>query len=199
MQQHPELYSALVGIGQMVSQRQTDVMFYEDTLAWAERSSDTELAQALVALGPPPYADIRGYEQVIGHEHDWNAYPELNLDNEMPAILFVPEYTFMDRLNAFRGFLDTFAVLYPQLQGIDFRQTATSLSVPVYMVLGEHEARGRAVPADEWFAMLNAPSTERIVFDGAGHRAQFDRPADFAALMSRVLHEASGAGTASAE
>jgi pimeloyl-ACP methyl ester carboxylesterase len=188
-QQHPELYHAYVGAGQMVSQRETDILFYEDTLAWAQRTGQAELAATLASIGPPPYADVRHYEQVIGHEHEWNAYPELDLDNEMPAILFVPENTFLDRLNAFRGFLDSFAVLYPQLQEIDFRRTATELEVPVYMVLGEHEARGRAVPADEWFEMLAAPSKERIVFEGVGHRAHFDRPAEFVALMSRVLDE----------
>jgi pimeloyl-ACP methyl ester carboxylesterase len=188
-QQHPELYHAYVGVGQMVSQRETDILFYEDTLAWAERTGNQELATVLYDIGPPPYADIGHYEQVIGHEHEWNPYPELDLDNEMPAILFVPENSFMDRLNAFRGFLDSFYVLYPQLQEIDFRRTATNLDVPVYMVLGEHEARGRAVPASEWFKMLAAPTKELIMFEGAGHRAHFDRAADFAALMARVRHE----------
>lgn len=198
-QQRPDLYHALVGVGQMVSQRETDIRFFEDTLAWARGVGDTELVATLEGLGLPPYADIRAYEEVIGHEHEWNAYPELDLDNEMPAILFVPEYTFLDRLNAFRGFLDTFAALYPQLQDIDFRATATDLEVPVYMVLGAHEARGRAEPADEWFAMLDAPSKERIVFPAAGHRAQFDRPADFAALLSRIRDETIGTGSTATE
>jgi pimeloyl-ACP methyl ester carboxylesterase len=191
VQQRPELYHALIGVGQMVSQSSTDLLFYEDTLAWAERTGNRELVATLREMGPPPYADIRHYEKVIGHEHDWNSYPELDLENEMPAILFVPEYSFLDRLNAFRGFLDTFATLYPQLQGIDFRQTATSLEVPYYMVLGEHEARGRRGPANKWFDMLDATSKERVVFGGSGHRPNFDRPAEFAALMSRVLDETS--------
>ncbi len=186
-QQRPDRYHAYIGVGQMVSQRETDILFYDDTLAWAERTGDAELTATLTALGPPPYADIRGYEQVIGHEHEWNPYPELDLDNEMPAILFVPEYSFLDRLNAFRGFLDSFAVLYPQLQEIDFRRTATTLDVPVTMVLGAHEARGRAEPANAWFEALQAPAKERIVLDGGGHRAHFDQPAAFATLMARIL------------
>ncbi|MGA8040963.1 MAG: alpha/beta fold hydrolase, partial [Acidimicrobiia bacterium] len=61
-QQHPELYAAMVGTGQMVSQRETDVMFWEDTLAWAETTGDEPLAQTLRANGPPPYDDILKYE-----------------------------------------------------------------------------------------------------------------------------------------
>jgi pimeloyl-ACP methyl ester carboxylesterase len=192
--ERPELFEAVVGIGQMVSQRQTDLMFWEDTLAWAEETGRTALVGALRTNGPPPYERINDYEPVVAYEHDWNAYSTLDLGNEMPAILFVPEYTWMDRINAFRGFLDTNATLYPQLQQIDFRRDVTSLEVPFYMVLGEHEARGRAILAEEWFESLEAPTKESFVFEEAGHRAQFDRPAEFTAVMQQVLDATVGEG-----
>ena len=62
-----------------------------------------------------------------------------------------------------------------------------TLAVPVYMVLGEHEARGRTVLAYEWFEVLEAPSKEMVDFDGSGHRAHFDQPGQFAELMTSVL------------
>ena len=186
-QQHPELYHALVGVGQMVSQQETDIIFWEDTLAWAEETGNSALAGTLRRNGPPPYDDITLYEPVVGHEHDWNHYPELDLNNEIPAILFVPEYTWMDRINAFKGFLDTNATLYPQLQGIDFRTDVPRLDIPYYMVLGAHEARGRAELANHWFEILDAPTKRRIVFEGSGHRAHFDRPVVFARVMAGVL------------
>jgi proline iminopeptidase len=187
VQQHPELYHAFVGTGQMVSQRATDVMFWEDTVAWAERAGDGALAATLRENGPPPYADLFKYELALSHEHDWNPYPEFDGHTEMDSTLFVPENTVMDRLNGFAAFLDTFSVLYPQLQEIDFRKDVPVLDVPVYMVIGRHEARGRAVLADEWFDMLEAPSKERIVFERSGHRPSFEEPAVFAALMTRIL------------
>lgn len=198
VQQRPDLFHAFVGAGQMVSQRETDIMFWEDTLAWAERTNREGLAETLRENGPPPYADVTRYEYATSYEHDWNPYPEFDPSNEMPAILFVPEYTWMDRLNGFRGFFDSAAVMYPQLQNIDFRETATELAIPFYMVVGEHEARGRAVLADEWFAVLDAPYKERIVFDGAGHRPLFDQPQRFADLMNRVRDETLPVGQAAA-
>jgi proline iminopeptidase len=188
-QAHPELYHAVVGTGQMVSPTQTDRLFYQDTLVWAERTSNTDLVATLRQNGPPPYDDLLMYEPAIAHEHDWNPYAELDLSKEMPGNLFVPENSLMDRINGFRSFLDTFAVLYPQLADLDFRMDATELDVPYYMVLGAHEARGRAVPANEWFDMLVAPSKERITFAHSGHRPQFEEPGEFAALMRRVLDE----------
>jgi pimeloyl-ACP methyl ester carboxylesterase len=61
-----------------------------------------------------------------------------------------------------------------------------SLEVPVYVVIGEHEARGRAVLAEEWFGILDAPAKEWIAFDGAGHRPQFDDPRRFAKVMAGI-------------
>ncbi len=189
VQQHPELYYAFVGSGQMVSQRETDIMFWEDTLAWAEQTGNAALAATLRQNGPPPYDNLLDYEPAISHEHDWNRYPELDVSKEMPGNLFVPENSFMDRINGLRGFLDTFSVLYPQLQDIDFRRDIPSLDIPIYMVAGRHEARGRAVLADEWFAMLEAPSKERIVFEASGHRPNFEQPERFAEVMRDVLRE----------
>ncbi len=188
-EQNPELFHAFVGTGQMVSQRETDIMFWEDTLAWAERTDRNDLAETLRTNGPPPYEDVRMYEYATSYEHDWNSYPEFDPSNEMPAILFVPEYSWMDRINGFRGFFDSAAVIYPQLQDIDFRTDVTRLDVPIYVVNGEHEARGRAVLAEEWFAMVDAPHKEWITLDGAGHRAHFDQPARFVEVMRQVLAE----------
>jgi proline iminopeptidase len=188
-QQSPERFHAFVGTGQMVSPVATDTMFYEDTLAWAVQTGNTDLVAKLRANGPPPYQDLLAYETALSYEHEWNPYPELDSGKELPFNLFVPENSLMDKLNGLRSFLDTFSVLYPQLHNVDFRRDVPALEVPVYMVLGAHEARGRAVPANEWFDLLQAPSKERVIFEHSGHRPPFEEPATFAGLMSRVLAE----------
>lgn len=188
-QQSPKLFHAIIGTGQMVSPRQTDIMFWEDTIAWAEESGETGLVTDLRRIGPPPYDDLLDYEAALSREHDFNPYPYLDVNKEMPGNLFVPENTLIDRINGFRGFLDTFAVLYPQLQDVDLRQDASSLDVPTYVVLGAYEARGRDVPAREWFEILDAPKKELVVFERSGHRPSFEQPAEFAGLMERVVAE----------
>jgi len=185
-EQRPDLYHAFVGTGQMVSVRETDIMFYEDTVAWAERTGQDELLSALDEVGPPPYDDLLDYELALSYEHQWNPYPELDTSKEMPGNLFVPENTFIDRVNGLRGFLDTFAVLYPQIQDVDLRDDVPRLDVPVTVVLGAHEARGRAVLAREWFDMLDAPSKELVVFEHSGHRPLFEEPGEFARVMAAV-------------
>ena len=93
----------------------------------------------------------------------------------------------------FAGFLDTFAVLYPRLQDIDLRTDVTRLDVPVYLFQGRHEAPGRAVLAEQWFAALDAPAKQLVIGDTSGHRPLWEQPAEFHQFMTRtVLAETEG-------
>jgi pimeloyl-ACP methyl ester carboxylesterase len=80
-----------------------------------------------------------------------------------------------------------FAVLYPQLQDIDFRSQARQLGVPVYLVQGRHELPGRATLANEWFQLLKAPKKQLIVLDTVGHRSLFERPDLFNQVMTTTV------------
>jgi pimeloyl-ACP methyl ester carboxylesterase len=186
--ERPDLFHAYVGVGQMVDPKATDQMFYADTVAYAQRTGNTTLAHQLAASGPPPYADVLDYvPSVFTGEPRWNDYPGRSAATEMPANLFVREYSLLDQVHSLGAFFDTFAVLYPQLQNVDFRVDVPALQVPVYLVQGLYEARGRAVLADEWFTQLQAPTKQLLMFDHSGHRALFEEPARFHDIMTGTV------------
>jgi proline iminopeptidase len=188
-QQRPDLFAAYVGTGQMVSPVETDRMFYADTLDWARRHGDDALADTLLRNGPPPYADFYLYEPALRHGHAWHDDPAFDPSGEMPANLNVAEYDLVQKVRALPATADTFALVYPQLQGLDFRTQATQLQVPVYVVSGEFEARGRIGLAREWFDVLAAPDKRWIELPDSGHRPHFEQPDAFAAVMRTVLSE----------
>jgi pimeloyl-ACP methyl ester carboxylesterase len=76
-----------------------------------------------------------------------------------------------------------FSLMYPQLQGIDFRTDVLDLAVPVYLLDGENELRGRRELAHEWFAQLTAPHKELITYTDAGHAVVFEQADAFLQLM----------------
>ncbi|WP_181033700.1 alpha/beta fold hydrolase [Arthrobacter sp. SX1312] len=186
VQQEPELYHAFIGTGQMVSPLETDTIFYRDTLAWAAQNGDTELVEELERIGPPPYASMRDHETALSHEHQVYPYDHTGGsegEGEPLEDFLVPEYTLTDQVHLLGAFMDTFSVIYPQLQDTDFRTDVTSLDVPVYFVQGAHEARGRAEPFAEWFELLEAPVKETTELSTSGHRPLFEQPDEFVAYL----------------
>jgi len=189
-QQHPELFRAFIGAGQMVSIRETDQMFYTDTLAWARSTGRTGLAETLTANGPPPYSDVRDYEPVTLNEGEVNAYDHSHNAEGAGGFsesIFVQEYSLMEKLHVGAAALDVLVAMYPGLQNIDLRVDVPRLEVPVYLVQGRYEARGRAEPAEQWFAALSAPSKQLVVLATSGHRPLFEQPEQFATVMTETV------------
>ena len=188
-QQRPDLVTAYVGAGQMVSQAETDRLMYAESLAYATRSDDVDFAADLLAVGPPPYDDALAYPIALSSNPEWSDFqpgPDHDWRASYPVSLFVGEYTLTEQVRSVAGLYETFAVLYPQLLGLDFRRDVPRLKVPVLLVQGAHEAEGRDVLAREWFARLEAPSKERLTFDHSGHTPHLDEPGRSAAALAEL-------------
>jgi len=201
VQSAPERYHAFVGVGQMVSPRATDRIFYADTLAWAEATGRTDLAAKLRDIGPPPYNDPRNYETALSHEmevHPYDHSPNSEGRGQMSENLFVPEYSLTEQVRILSATLDSFAALYPQLQEIDLRNTATRFDIPVFFVQGAYEAPGRADLFAKWYPLIDAPVKGRIVLGTSGHRPMFEQPDEFVDyLVTEVLPRTSPAASGS--
>jgi proline iminopeptidase len=177
VQQRPDLYHAYLGSGQMVSQRETDRLIYRDLLAYAERTGDDGLANKLRGYGEPPYADVWAYGYVMEHyeliETDYDPpayYDERGEESRIgPWGLTASEYNLVEKVSVLRGLIDSFAVMYPQLQEIDFRRDVPRLEIPVYIFDGAHELSARRDLALEWYGQLQAPIKRIYSFDAAGH------------------------------
>ena len=147
-------------------------------------------ATKLRDIGPPPYAAMLDYETALSYEHE--VYPYDHSGNSEGAGGFsenflVPEYTLTDQAHLLGAFVDTFAALYPQLQEIDFRDTATEFEVPMFFVQGAHEADGRAELFDAWYPMIDAPTKDVVVLETSGHRPMFEQPDEFVDYMNDTV------------
>ena len=153
-------------------------------------------AAELESIGAPPYDTMFPYETALSHEHDVYPYdhrPNSEGQGGFSENFFVDEYTLIDQVHLLAGFLDTFAALYPQLQDIDFRVSATRFDIPMFFVQGAHEAGGRAELFDEWYPMIDAPRKDLAVFATSGHRPLWEQPGEFVDYMvETVLAETAG-------
>ena len=196
VQRRPELYHAFVGTGQMVSPLETDRIIYQDSVAWARRTGKDDVVKKLTDIGPPPYASVLDYEPALSYEHEVYPYDHRrNSEGEggFSENLLAEEYTLLEQVHALGAFLDSFSALYHQIQDVDFRRSATQLAVPVHLVQGRHEARGRSELARTWFEQLEAPAKTMTVLETSGHRPLFEQPERFREVMTqKVLGETNG-------
>jgi len=196
VEQRPDLFHAYVGSGQMVSQRETDRIIWRDLLAYADRTGDGELYDQVLTLGEPPYRDtpwanslMMGYYGLL--ETPYTPPAPYIARGEASGVgqfgLFGSEYSFVENANLIRGLVDMFSLMYPQLQEIDFRTDVPYLDVPVYILDGENELRGRRELAHEWFDQLTAPHKELITYADAGHAVAFEQVDAFLHLLNEEI------------
>ncbi|MCU0264065.1 MAG: alpha/beta hydrolase [Candidatus Nanopelagicales bacterium] len=190
VQARPDLFHAYIGSGQMVDQQETDTLMYAESVAYAQRVGDTGFAEQLRAIGPPPYTDMLAYPIAIASNPEWHDFthgPDHDARSTYPANLLVEEYTLTEKVRSAAALIDTFALMYPQLQDVDFRRDVPRLEVPVFIVEGEHEAPGRAVLARQWFEQLSAPSKQLVTFESSGHTPHLHEPGRFATYLADVV------------
>ena len=105
----------------------------------------------------------------------------------MPFNTFVPETTWMERINATRAMLDVNWFVYPQLQDHDFREDVPRAG----RARGHGARRARGARPCRAGPRLVRPARrpvdkQLVVVEGAGHRPSFEDPAGFSQLMREV-------------
>lgn len=190
VQSHPALFHAYIGAGQMASPTATDQALYDQILDYAERTDDADLAARMRAYGPPPYEEVMAYGLVIQYYDRLAPYPKTDYFRTQgpPGIdgAGVSEYGPLDKINKLKAIADMGAVMYPQLQQVDFRTQVPQLDVPVYLTQGAHELAARSVPTRQWFDRLAAPHKEWITFADSGHVPQFEEFPRFHEVMVQI-------------
>lgn len=170
VQQYPELFYAYIGNGQMVNTTENDVMGYELALDYLTKRGDTKTLETLHRNGPPPYSgkDVVGrYVAYLDILNEIMGTPRYTLI--VPIVPFIaPEYGYVDKINHTRGLIESFDVVYPQLNDLDFVTQAAQLKVPVYIFAGRDDVNAMSALVERYYNVLDAPHKELIWLNG-GH------------------------------
>jgi len=193
VQQHPELYHALVTTGQMVDPVENDIEMYEFALQRATALGNTHAVERLRRNGPPPYTR----DELIGHFGAMNgivndymhahAHGEGTGHNLAFDSMGAPEYGLVDKVYWGLSLLNTFPNVYSQLNDVDFRTQATELDVPVYFIKGRWDINASNALTEEYFEILDAPHKELIWFEDSAHTPSWDEPDHFTDVMVNTV------------
>jgi pimeloyl-ACP methyl ester carboxylesterase len=202
-QARPDLFHAYIGTSQMVNVLETDLMIYDLMLDHSRSTGDEAFVTTLKKQGPPPYFGsnpIQPYATLFGREYAVFEAPnikdpEYRRDGDILMLMLKqPEYGWLDRVYYLLGLTNTFNVVYPQIQDLDFRQDAAQLDLPVYIVLGRHDMNNPSQLPEEYYNLLKAPYKKLVYFENSGHGMIWEEAGLFHRLMvdtilSETYHE----------
>jgi pimeloyl-ACP methyl ester carboxylesterase len=194
VQEHPDLFHALISTGQVVDPVENDTEMYEFAIQLYREQGNMDAVEALRRNGPPPYtADemVGKFQAMNGVIHTYmlrHAHGEGTGHNLALDSLRAPEYGLLDKVNWVLSLLRTFPHVYAQLNDLDLRVEAPALDVPVYFIRGRWDFNTSHRLAGEYVALLDAPHKELIWFEDSAHTPMWDEPERFAdVLVNTVL------------
>ena len=181
---YPGSYHAFIGTGQMVDFAETERMDYAKALEIAQSKGDTALIKRLMANGTPPYYGKDVTWKSAAYLNYLSAYMANNPEIHNPGYntlrdIGSPEYGMLDKINFFRGIINTYNHVYQQLYTIDMRKDYAKLNVPVYFFLGRHDVNAPVVLAEEYMNVLDAPDKGIVWFEHSGHSPWINETAKF--------------------
>ncbi|HEU4843471.1 MAG TPA: alpha/beta hydrolase, partial [Burkholderiaceae bacterium] len=164
----PDLFSAYVGVGQVISVRENERLSYDYALQQAKARNNAEALKDLQSIAPYPGDQPITRERII-LARKWpqfyggmTAYRETS-DYYFDGPLLSPEYTADDVHNIDQGNLLTLGRLLPEFVQVDY-SPVRSFPIPVVMFMGRHDYTTPSAPTAQWLARLKAPYKQGVWF-----------------------------------
>jgi len=149
-------------------------MDYARAMEIAKDKGDTSLIRRLTANGEPPYYGKNVTLKSAVYLNYLTSYMARNPDIHNPGYntfrdISSSEYGLLDKINFFRGVINTYNHVYQQLYDIDMRIGYTKIDVPVYFFLGRYDVNAPTVLVEEYERILEAPDKRIVWFEHSGH------------------------------
>jgi pimeloyl-ACP methyl ester carboxylesterase len=182
----PELFYALVGTGQVGDSATNYTVAHRELLKKAAALEDERALRELREVGPPPYADGRGY----GVQRRWSNFFEgadAFIASMMGFALAAPGYNLRDINDWFDGQVVSSQRLVPQTSGLAARTLVGEFAVPVFVIQGAEDFTTPTSLARSFVDSIHAPAKAFITIEG-GHFAVFMKTSAFLdQLVAKVL------------
>lgn len=189
--QHPELFHAYFGIGQVCYQYKGERISFDWVKEQADKSKNENAIEALTEISFPDSlanSDIwmdflmveRNYVTQFGGGvlHDINGmWPVIKM------VLNAKEYTFSEKMNYMPASFFSIKHLWPDVININMFNDIDSMQVPVYIFQGKYDYQTPSSIAKEFFDQLKAPEKEFFFFENSAHSPMMEEVDKFNAIV----------------
>jgi len=186
--ERPDLFSAYVGTGQVVSIAEKETVNYARTMARLRAAHDSEGIAALQRIGPTPYkfASDLVTERNLSRRHDIPAESDA-YTNMAPVVLFAPGWSLWDTYEFLEASDPAEAATFAADANYDARKLGLNFAMPFFIFNGEFDHITPTDLAKAYFDSVQAPLKQFVLLKGAGHNAVATEPNAFLReLVARV-------------
>jgi pimeloyl-ACP methyl ester carboxylesterase len=176
----PDLYSAYVGTGQVISIAEKEPVVYDRAMARLRQVHDDAGVRELTAVGRPPYKNSSDLmvERDLALRHDSAA--ERGLKTRLIGVgLTAPGWSLYDAYLYFQTSPHAEAETFADSAAYDARALGPVFGTPVFVFNGVDDNVTPAVLAERYVAGLQAPQKAFVALPGGGHNAAFTEPMVF--------------------
>ena len=175
-QRVPEKIAGYIGLGQLANGAENERISYEFVLNEATKRGDEKALKTLARIGAPVNGFYRTLDDLTAQRKLMTKYggaaygkKETMIKSMVLPILRSPEYTLFDIAGYAKGAFYNLRELWGEVIVCDFDQTASKLSVPVWITQGRHDSNTPSELARRWFDALEAPQKTWIWFEESAH------------------------------
>jgi len=192
----PELYSSYIGIGQVSNVLESEKISYEWTHQQASKANDASSVKKLTEMGNPPYSGdwLRKFltqRRIVGkYGGEYYGSKSGAFIVVLKSLIWSTEYTFADRINFFKGIMESLKLLNPELMKVNLFEQVPELKVPVWFMLGRHDLEVPSVLSAKYFDAITAPEKTLYWFENSSHMPNTEERKLFnKILVEKVLYE----------
>jgi pimeloyl-ACP methyl ester carboxylesterase len=189
--QHPELYYAYFGIGQVCHQYKGEYISYEWVKKQATEKNNKKALQALNEITfPDSLASIDNWQDFLMVERNYVSQFGGGVTHEMTGmwpvvkmVLDLKEYTFKEKMNFMPGSLFSLKHLWPEVINKNLFNEIDSMQVPVYIFQGKLDYQTPYSVAKDFFDQLKAPEKEFFTFENSAHSPLMEEVEKFNSII----------------
>ena len=191
IRQHPELFHAYFGIGNVGNQIEGERVGLEWLKQRAREGADEALIAALSALEVPD-ADagfeewgtyMRAERPILDAMGGGMMHQPITMMTVLKWVLATPEYRLGDKLNYGRGLLFSLENMWPEVVSTNLIETAGPIDIPVFFLQGAWDYQTPTPLARALFEAIDAPLKEYVEFENSAHSPIMEEPEKFNAFI----------------
>jgi pimeloyl-ACP methyl ester carboxylesterase len=168
----PDLFTAYVGMAQMVNWHKNLAASYARVLEMARAAGDQPSITTLTAIGPPPWDNIRTWPKFRKVEQ---AYQAKLATAPSAAHTLSPDYFSAEEQAQYEA-ADEFSfehfwgmTLSGPFTQVDLPALGTRFAIPIFIIQGDEDLTATPELAKSYFDSITAPRKQYFLVPGAGH------------------------------